>query len=184
MQVHSAKVLLDPYSDVSQRISNLCLAALQLSAVGCSSTVGTRHSIRPCDMARKCAQFAAEAGLSAEQLWAILEDGRRKAGSTGVDGIGHLAKQALPSVSRNELAKLSALLLVETDEFSTSGQVNSCVLVECTTYPCLLWSTLGLWCGLWRNRAGRTRIWGASTTTSVTVRIHGASAEGMSCAAD
>lgn len=76
-------------------------------------------------MLRKCAQFAAEAGLSADQLWEIVEDGKQKAGSTGVDGIVRLGRQALPTLSRNKLAKLAALLVVETEQFSTSGQVNS-----------------------------------------------------------
>lgn len=63
--------------------------------------------------------------MSADQLWEIVEDGKQKAGSTGVDGIVRLGRQALPSLSRNKLAKLAALLVVETEQFSTSGQVNS-----------------------------------------------------------
>jgi len=132
MQIHNAEVLLDPFEAVSKRIGNLCLSALQLSAVGCSETSTTHHSVRPCDILRKCAQYAVEAGLSAGQLWNIMEAGRRRSGSTDLNGVVDLASKALPSVSANELAKLAALLLADSDSFSTSGQVNTRTELVCS----------------------------------------------------
>lgn len=138
MQVHNAEILLDPFKAVSRRMGNLCLSALQLSAVGCSDTSTTHHSIRPCDIFRKCAQYAVEAGLSAGQLWKTMEDGRRRPGSTDLNGVVHLAGQALPSVPTNELAKLAALLLAESSSFSTSGQVKTHTQLLCSAMRLLI----------------------------------------------
>lgn len=125
LQVYNAEVLLHPFPVVSRRVGNLCLAIMQLSAAGCSDVCSSHHPIRHSDMLRKCAQYAAEAGFCAEQLWKTMEEGRRQPGSTDLNGVVHLCAEALSCLSKKELSKSAALLLVESDFCSASGQVPS-----------------------------------------------------------